>query len=105
MNMKFVKFLDELSKNSLSEAGKKGTNLAEMYKIGLPIPHAFVVTVDAYKHFIEKTQIKEDKATERGDFKEMLGQIDQYIKLLVEKANNFEEDEGKTEDELEQLTV
>ncbi|MBL7169580.1 MAG: phosphoenolpyruvate synthase [Candidatus Aenigmarchaeota archaeon] len=56
--MKFVKFLDELGKNSLLEAGTKGANLAEMYNIGLPTPNAFVVTSNAYKYFLEKTQIK-----------------------------------------------
>lgn len=55
--MKFIKFLDELSRKSLAEAGGKGANLAEMYNIGLPIPYAFVVTSNAYKIFLEKTQL------------------------------------------------
>jgi len=56
--MKFVKFLNELSKKSLNEAGGKGANLAEMYNMGLPVPNAFVVTSNAYKYFLEKTQFK-----------------------------------------------
>ena len=56
--MKFVKFLDELGKNSLVEAGLKGANLAEMYNMEFPVPNAFVVTSNAYKYFLEKTQIK-----------------------------------------------
>lgn len=55
--MKYVKFLSELSKKDLSIAGGKGANLAEMYNIGLPVPNAFVVTAQAYKHFLEKTQL------------------------------------------------
>jgi V/A-type H+-transporting ATPase subunit A len=54
---------------------------------------------------LEKSHVKDDKETERGDFKEMLGQIDRYIKSLIDKAGNSEEDEEETKDELEQLTV
>lgn len=56
--MKFIKFLEELSKNNISEAGLKGSNLAEIYKIGLAVPSAFIITSNAYKYFLEKTQIK-----------------------------------------------
>ncbi|MBN2182915.1 MAG: V-type ATP synthase subunit A [Sedimentisphaerales bacterium] len=51
---------------------------------------------------LDKSKVKEDSQTERGDFKEMLGQIDQYIQSLLDKANNSEKE---TEDELEQLAV
>ncbi len=56
--MAFTKFLRDLSKDSLPEVGGKGANLAEMYNIGLPVPNAFIVTVNAYKYFIEKIQLK-----------------------------------------------
>jgi V/A-type H+/Na+-transporting ATPase subunit A len=35
--------------------------------------------------------VKGSQAVERGDFKEILGKIDQYIKSLLEKANNLQE--------------
>jgi pyruvate,water dikinase len=47
-----------LSKKSLPEVGGKGANLAEVYNIGLPVPNAFIVTVDAYKYFLKKTKLK-----------------------------------------------
>ncbi|MBD3155579.1 MAG: phosphoenolpyruvate synthase [Candidatus Aenigmarchaeota archaeon] len=56
--MRFVKFLKELPEKSVKETGLKGENLAAMYNLGLPVPNAFVITVDAYKYFLEKTQIK-----------------------------------------------
>lgn len=55
--MRFIKFLEELSKEDIAKAGGKGANLAEMYNMGLPVPNAFVVTTDAYRHFLEKTQL------------------------------------------------
>ena len=57
--MKFVKFLREIDKSNLSEAGGKGANLGEMVKAGLPVPDAFIVLANAYKHFLEATGIKE----------------------------------------------
>jgi len=56
--MRFVKFLKDLSKKDLADVGGKGANLGEMYKIGLPVPDAFVVLSGAYKHFIEKNKLK-----------------------------------------------
>jgi len=53
----FVKFLSEVSKDSLPEVGGKGANLGEMYNAGLPVPDAFVVTVDAYKTHLEKNKL------------------------------------------------
>ncbi|HDJ96475.1 MAG TPA: phosphoenolpyruvate synthase [Candidatus Aenigmarchaeota archaeon] len=57
--MKFVKFLKEIDKSNLAEAGGKGANLGEMVKAGLPVPDAFIVLANAYKHFLEATGIKE----------------------------------------------
>ncbi|MBI2448937.1 phosphoenolpyruvate synthase [Candidatus Pacearchaeota archaeon] len=54
-----VKWLSELSRNSLPVAGGKGANLAEMYNIKMPVPPAFVVTAQAYIYFLEKTKLNE----------------------------------------------
>ncbi|MHC4070699.1 MAG: V-type ATP synthase subunit A [Planctomycetota bacterium] len=48
----------------------------------------------------DKSSLKNDEATERGDFKEILGQIDEYIQSLLDNAKKSE-----TEDELEQVTA
>jgi len=56
--MRFVKFLEKIPEKSVKEAGLKGENLAVMYNMGLPVPNAFVITTNAYKYFLEKTQIK-----------------------------------------------
>lgn len=56
--MRFVKFLKEIPKKKTSKVGLKGQNLAEMYNMELPVPNAFVISTDAYKYFLEKTQIK-----------------------------------------------
>ncbi len=58
-NIKFIAWLKDLSKESISVAGGKGANLAEMFNAEFPIPPAFIVTAQCYRYFIEKTGIKE----------------------------------------------
>ncbi|MFH1500447.1 MAG: phosphoenolpyruvate synthase [archaeon] len=56
----YVRWLSELTKDSVKLAGGKGANLAEMYNNKLPVPPAFVITSEAYKIFIEKTGLDQD---------------------------------------------
>ena len=56
--MKFVKFLKDIIKDDIPEVGGKGANLGEMYNAGLPVPNAFIVTAQAYKHFLDVTRIR-----------------------------------------------
>ncbi|MEK6897683.1 MAG: phosphoenolpyruvate synthase [Nanoarchaeota archaeon] len=65
----FVKWFSELNKKSVSVAGGKGANLAEIYNLGIPVPPGFVVTAQAYNHFIKTSGL--------GD----------KIKILLEKIN------------------
>jgi len=53
----------EISKDSISIVGGKGANLGEMYNLEMPVPPGFIVNAEAYKEFIEVTNIKE-KITE-----------------------------------------
>jgi pyruvate,water dikinase len=39
--------------------GGKGANLGEMYSLDLPVPPAFIITINAYKNFLEENKIKE----------------------------------------------
>ncbi|HHI04301.1 MAG TPA: phosphoenolpyruvate synthase [Candidatus Woesearchaeota archaeon] len=57
--MKTVSWFKEISKDSISIVGGKGANLGEMYNMEMPVPPGFIVNADAYKEFIEKTNIKE----------------------------------------------
>jgi len=65
----FVRWFSELNKNSISVAGGKGANLAEIYNLRVPVPPGFVITAQAYNYFIEKAGLK-------NKMKEMLDEID-----------------------------
>jgi len=75
----FIKWLDELGKDSGSVAGGKGANLAEMYNIGMPVPNAFIVTAQAFSYFINETGL--------------FGRIDNIINSI--DVNNTEQLEEK----------
>ncbi len=65
----FVRWFSELSNKDVGVAGGKGASLAEMYNHKFPIPPGFVITAQAYKHFIR----------ENG--------LDTIIKTIIEKLN------------------
>ena len=53
----YIKILEELGKNSLAEAGGKGTNLGVLINAGLPVPPGFIITAKAYRFHIEDSGI------------------------------------------------
>lgn len=48
----------DISKKDLALVGGKGANLGEMTQAGFPVPDGFVVTAQAYYHFIEANQLE-----------------------------------------------
>ncbi|MFH1710961.1 MAG: phosphoenolpyruvate synthase [Nanoarchaeota archaeon] len=65
----FVKWFSELDKTSGPIAGGKGANLSEIYNLKISVPPGFVVTAQAYDHFIKGANLN-DK------IKILLGKID-----------------------------
>jgi pyruvate,water dikinase len=55
-----VRWLEELGAGDVGVAGGKGANLGEMTRAGLPVPPGFVVTADAYRHFLEGSGISHE---------------------------------------------
>lgn len=52
---KWLCWLEDLGKEQSDMVGKKCANLGEMTKIGLPVPHGFALSLDAYTLFMEET--------------------------------------------------
>ncbi len=44
--MKYIRWLEEVTKDDIPIAGGKGANMGEMIRIGLPVPSGFVITTD-----------------------------------------------------------
>lgn len=58
---KYVYFFDEGNKEMKSLLGGKGANLAEMTKIGLPVPQGFTVTTQACNKYYEDGKVIDKK--------------------------------------------
>ncbi|MEE9150553.1 MAG: phosphoenolpyruvate synthase [Thermoplasmata archaeon] len=58
--MKTIVWANEVNKKSIPQVGGKGANLGEMLGVNFPIPQAFIVTADAFEHFITTVGIKDE---------------------------------------------
>jgi pyruvate,orthophosphate dikinase len=72
---KFVYSFNEGSKDMRSLLGGKGANLAEMTKIGLPVPFGFTITTDACKDYQEKNGLDDAIVKEVYEHLEELEQV------------------------------
>jgi pyruvate,water dikinase len=106
-NEDFVKWFSELNKDSKSEAGGKGANLAEIYNLGVSVPSGFVITAQAYQYFLEKAGLKKEiesllNSINYEDTKQ-LDQVTKRIRELIINSNmpkDLEEDIVESYDNL-----
>lgn len=54
-----ILWFSEIGKGDVGKAGGKGANLGEMSRVNLPVPPGFVVSAEAYFHFVEVNNIRE----------------------------------------------
>jgi pyruvate, water dikinase len=55
MAEKWLYWLEDLGKEQSDLVGKKCANLGEIAKVGLPVPHGFALSIDAYQLFMSVT--------------------------------------------------
>lgn len=80
MMKKFVYAFEEGAKEMKSVLGGKGANLAEMKKIGLPVPDGFTITTEACnQYYVDGKKISE----------EIRAQILEYLELLQKKTGKI----------------
>ena len=59
MAKKFVVWFKDVDHEDIPLVGGKGANLGEMTKAGFPVPNGFIITSQAYYHFIEVNKLKD----------------------------------------------
>jgi len=85
MGDKYIAWLSDLSKKDLKLAGGKGANLGEIFNAKFPVPQAFVVTTDAFFHFLKEAKLEQK-------IKDILNQIKvDETKALTTKAKEIRE--------------
>lgn len=80
MTEKYIYSFNEGSKDMRSLLGGKGANLAEMTKIGLPVPFGFTITTEACNRYYKENQTV----------------ADDIIEVIYEKIEELEAVTGKT---------
>ena len=85
---KYVYSFEEGKKEMKSLLGGKGANLAEMSKIGLPVPPGFTITTEACIHYIEIGEKLEDSLKES------------IFEHLEDLENKIDKDFGDVDDPL-----
>ena len=75
----YVLHFSEISKNDIPIAGGKGANLGEMFTAKIPVPDGFVVTSEAYYHFLDATKIG----------KKIKGLVVQSVSALPENVKKY----------------
>jgi pyruvate,water dikinase len=56
---KVIAWFEEIGRTDIAIAGGKGANLGELIRARVPVPPGFVVTADAYFHFIKENALSE----------------------------------------------
>ncbi len=60
MTDKFVVWFKDVDREDIGIVGGKGANLGEMTKAGFPVPNGFIVTAQAYFHFLDEAHLRDD---------------------------------------------
>lgn len=84
---KYIKWFNEIDKNDIPIVGGKGANLGELTQKGLKVPPGFCVTSEAYRYFIEKSNLNTliEEKIEKLDVEDsnMLQETSSQIKELI----------------------
>lgn len=79
MTKKFVVWFQDVDREDGAIVGGKGANLGEMTKAGFPVPPGFIVTAQAYYHFL-------DEANLRPKIHDLLAKLDVSDSKALDKA-------------------
>jgi len=89
---KLVYWFEEVGKEFSELVGKKGANLGELIKLGLPVVPGYVVSIESYRRFMDETGV----GKEITQYIESLGKIDninkceeasKVIRSMIEKKD------------------
>lgn len=91
MSARLVVWFKDVDKEDINIVGGKGANLGEMVKVGFPVPNGFIVTANAYFHFLREnnlvTKINHLLGTVNYEKSESLHQVSQHIKDMILKGD------------------
>jgi pyruvate,water dikinase len=71
--MNYIRWFEEISSTDIDKVGGKGANLGVMAGADFPVPPGFCLTAQAYREFIERTNLGES-------IQDILAEIDHRIR-------------------------
>src|SRR5215211_3852688 len=97
MKRQWVKLFQEGAAEERDLLGGKGANLAEMTRLGLPVPPGFVITTEACRAYLSTGRIPAGLAAEvdthlhalERTIGRKLGQVDQPLLVSVRSGARF----------------
>lgn len=81
MKNKFLVWFEEVGKEDVRIVGGKGANTGEMVSFSIPVPKGFIVTSQAYFHFLDKAKL-------RGKIREELTGLDVEDPVALKRASD-----------------
>lgn len=82
-----MKYFSKIYKEDLDNVGKKAVELAELSRLGVPIPNGFVLTTSFFKKFLDQTgiseKIKEVQELDHPAISESLGKLFDPIRKQI----------------------
>src|SRR3989344_9623022 len=89
--MRHIKFFKDIGKESVGEAGGKGSSLGEMTGAGLAVPPGFVVLANAFDRFLSETNLGAEiesalkKIKPKNDI-HLIDEVSVQIRSMMSKA-------------------
>lgn len=85
MNITYAYMFSKVDGKNKEKFGGKGTNLAEMIKLGLPVPQGFILTTEAYSKYYEEYEL-----INKDIQKQIFGSIENLEKLTGKKFGSVD---------------
>ena len=106
--MKYTVWFSQIDKEDVDIVGGKGANLGELTKIRSPVPDGFAITSRAYFEFLDQNKLgdKIEKILQKLDYdnQDLVDEISEHIKDIVESADLPEEVITEIKDEYKKLS-
>lgn len=88
---KTIVWFSEVGKSDVASVGGKGANLGELTNAKIPVPPGFIVTAEAYYHFLEKTQISDSilqllSTLDPHDSKQLQQEAEKIQKIILNSS-------------------
>lgn len=97
--------LKDVSKSDVALVGGKGANLGEMLKHGVSVPNGFVITTQAFKHFLIYNSLDLKIEALADELKANAAETSATIRKMIESATMSASLRGKIIDAYDRLAV